>query len=69
MNIVLQVFLIIEIVAFTIVILHYLTNKKLNLKYSLAWLAAAIGMLILAVFPNKRGLVNEKSTYNNTRLQ
>ncbi len=51
MNIVLQVFFITGIIAFTIVILHYLTNKKLNLKYSLAWLAAAIGMLILAVFP------------------
>ncbi|MCM1577255.1 MAG: DUF2304 domain-containing protein [Ruminococcus sp.] len=51
MNPVLQIFLIICVVGFLGVIIHYLARNKLNLKYSLTWLAAGLGMLILAIFP------------------
>lgn len=52
MNIVLQIFLIAAVVLFTLIIIRYLTQKRLNLKYSLAWLAACLIMLILAIFPS-----------------
>jgi hypothetical protein len=32
-------------------ILRYLIKRKLNLKYTLIWLAAALVMLIVAIFP------------------
>ncbi|MCI7768241.1 MAG: DUF2304 domain-containing protein [Oscillospiraceae bacterium] len=51
MNPVLQIFFIICIVVFLLIIIRYLTKKQLNLKYSLVWLAAAGCMLILALFP------------------
>lgn len=51
MSIILRIFLIISVVIFLTVIIHYLVKKKLNLKYSLTWLAAGIGMLILSIFP------------------
>lgn len=51
MSFVLQIFLIICVVIFISVIIYYLAKKKLNLKYSLTWLAAGIGMLVLAIFP------------------
>ncbi len=51
MNIVLQIFLIVGVLIFLAIIVYYLAKKKLNLKYSLTWLAAGVGMLILAIFP------------------
>lgn len=51
MNIVLQIFMIVAVVLFTLIIIRYLTKKRLNLKYSLAWLAACLVMLVLAIFP------------------
>ena len=51
MNTVLQVFLIICLVLFLAIILMFLSKKRLNLKYSLVWLAADLFMLIVAVFP------------------
>lgn len=52
MNIVLQIFLIVCVLIFLAIIIHFLAKNKLNLKYSLTWLAAGIGMLILAIFPD-----------------
>lgn len=51
MNSVLQIFLIVCILIFLGIIIHYLAKRKLNLKYSLIWLATGIGLLILAIFP------------------
>ncbi len=51
MNLVLQIFLVASVLIFLAIIIYYLAKKKLNLKYSLTWLAAGTGMLILAVFP------------------
>jgi len=51
MNLVLQIFLIVGVLIFLAIIIYYLAKKKLNLKYSLTWLAAGVGMLILAIFP------------------
>lgn len=52
MNIVLHIFLIVAVVIFTLAIIRYLTNKRLNLKYSLVWLASCFVMLVLAIFPS-----------------
>lgn len=51
MNIILQIFMIVCVLLFLGIIIHYLAKKKLNLKYSLTWLAAGIGLLVLAIFP------------------
>lgn len=51
MKIILQIFLIICVLIFLAIIVHYLAKKKLNLKYSLAWLGAGLGMLVIAIFP------------------
>ena len=47
----LQIFLIVCVLCFFLMILRYLIKRKLNLKYTLIWLAAALVMLIIAVFP------------------
>lgn len=52
MNTVLHIFLIVVVVIFTLVIIRYLTKRRLNLKYSLVWLAACFVMLVLAIFPS-----------------
>ena len=52
MNTVLHVFLIVVVVIFTLIIIRYLTKRRLNLKYSLVWLAACLVMLVLAIFPS-----------------
>lgn len=52
MNIVLHIFLIVVVVIFTLIIIRYLTKRRLNLKYSLVWLAACFVMLVLAIFPS-----------------
>lgn len=51
MNLVLQIFLIVCVLIFLCIIIYYLAKKKLNLKYSLTWLAAGIVMLIFGIFP------------------
>ncbi|MBQ9760703.1 MAG: DUF2304 domain-containing protein [Clostridia bacterium] len=51
MSLVLQIFLIICVLAFIGVIIRYLVLKKLNLKYTLVWLLAAVFMLTIAIFP------------------
>lgn len=51
MNVILQIFLIFSALIFLAIMVYYLARKKLNLKYSLIWLATGIGILILAVFP------------------
>lgn len=56
MNLTLRIFFIAAIILFLIIILRYLSKKRLNLKYSLVWLATAAGLLILAIFP---GLVDK----------
>ncbi len=52
MNIVLRIFFIVLTLLFLLYIIHLLSKKKLDLKYSLVWLAAGVGMLILAIFPD-----------------
>lgn len=51
MNLILQIFLIVCVLLFLGIIIYYLAKKKLNLKYSLTWLAAGLGLLVLAIFP------------------
>lgn len=52
MNPVLHIILIIAVITFNVIIIYYLAKNKLNLKYSLVWLAAGAGMFILSVFPD-----------------
>ena len=47
----LRIFLIASILVFLFFIVRYLTKKKLNLRYTLVWLAAVLGMLVLLAFP------------------
>lgn len=51
MKLILQIFLIVCVLIFLAIIVHYLAKKKLNLRYSLVWLGAGLGMLVLAIFP------------------
>jgi hypothetical protein len=51
MDRVLQIFLIVCLLLFLVIILRFLAKKRLNLKYSLTWLLAGIGMLLIAIFP------------------
>lgn len=51
MGLPLQIFLIVCVLCFFLMILRYLIKRKLNLKYTLIWLAAAVVMLIVAIFP------------------
>lgn len=59
MSIVLQIFLIVSVLIFLAVIIYYLAKKRLNLKYSLVWLGAGVGLLVLAVFPQLVTAVGE----------
>ena len=52
MNLTLRIFFIISIVIFLAFILRYLVKKKLNLKYTLVWLATVFAMLIVVIFPS-----------------
>jgi len=47
----LQAFFIIAIIGYLVVIVQLLKKKKLNLKYTLLWLIAAIVLLIATIFP------------------
>ncbi len=47
----LRIVLIIAVVVYFILILHWLKIKALNLKYSLLWLLSGLAMGILVIFP------------------
>ena len=47
----LRIVLIIAVVIYFILILHWLKIKALNLKYSLLWLLSGVAMGILVIFP------------------
>jgi hypothetical protein len=51
MNARLQIILIFGSLLFLCYIIVMLRNKKIDLKYSLVWLLAGIGLLVIAVFP------------------
>lgn len=52
MNIRLQMCLIIGVLFFALILLYFLSKKKLHIKYSLVWIFAVVMMLIAALFPN-----------------
>ena len=47
----LRITLTIAVICYFILILHYLKNKMLELKYTLIWLAVGIIMGVLIIFP------------------
>lgn len=47
----LQITLIIAVICYFIIILHYLKQKMLELKYTLIWLAAGVVMAVMIFFP------------------
>ena len=47
----LQIVLVVAIVCYFIIILHFLKNKALELKYTLLWLFAGVVLLALVIFP------------------
>lgn len=51
MNHTLQVSMIIAVVIYFGLLVHFLKRQRLNLKYSLLWLFSGIVMLVLALFP------------------
>lgn len=53
----LQIVLIIAIVCYFIIILHFLKKKALELKYTLLWLFAGVVLLILVIFPELLSLI------------
>lgn len=46
-----QIFLIVAILLYYVLVLYLLKNKRLELKYSLLWIFTGLIMLILAIFP------------------
>lgn len=52
MNISLQISLLIGIVFFAFIIIHFLKRKSINLNYSIIWILTAIALLIIDFFPN-----------------
>ena len=53
----LQFVLIIAIVVYFVIILHFLKNKALELKYTLIWLVAGAVMLVLVAFPQFMSII------------
>ena len=53
----LQIVLIIAIVCYFIIILHFLKKKALELKYTLLWLFAGVVLLILVLFPELLSII------------
>lgn len=51
MDTTLQMFLIVLILMFLMLILYFISKKELNLKYSLTWLLSGFILLIIAIFP------------------
>ena len=47
----LRITLIIAVVCYFVIILYFLKNRALNLKYTLLWLLAGVCMGVLVVFP------------------
>ena len=47
----LRITLIIAVVCYLVIILYFLKNRALNLKYTLLWLLAGVCMGLLVVFP------------------
>lgn len=47
----LRITLIIAVISYFIIILYFLKNRALNLKYTLLWLLAGVVMGVLVVFP------------------
>lgn len=47
----LRITLIIAVICYFIIILYFLKNRALNLKYTLLWLLAGVVMGVLVVFP------------------
>ena len=47
----LRITLIIAVVCYFVIILYFLKNRALNLKYTLLWLLAGVVMGLLVVFP------------------
>ena len=48
----LRVTLIAAVICYFIIILYFLKNRALNLKYTLLWLLAGVVMGILVIFPD-----------------
>lgn len=48
----LRITLCVAVICYFIIILHYLKNKMLELKYTLIWLIAGLIMGIMVFFPN-----------------
>lgn len=51
MSINLRIFLFIIILVYLLIIINLLRKKSLNLRYSLTWLASALVLMFLIVFP------------------
>lgn len=47
----LRIWLIIAVVCYFVIILYFLKNRALNLKYTLLWLLAGVVMGVLVIFP------------------
>lgn len=48
----LRFFLILAVICYFIIILYFLKQRALNLKYTLLWLLAGVVMGLLVIFPN-----------------
>ncbi len=51
MNVNLRIFLFVCILIFLGIIVHFLKERKLNLRYTLIWLLSGIVMLFVVIFP------------------
>ncbi|MBC3804482.1 DUF2304 family protein [Acetobacterium fimetarium] len=51
MNISLRFFLIVSILIYLGIIIHFLKKRELNLRYSLIWIFSAVSMLLVSIFP------------------
>lgn len=54
----LQLMLIIATVLFSVTIINMIRNKKLELKYSLIWLGASLGLLLISIVPGAIGIIS-----------
>ena len=48
----LQIFMLVAVAVYFVLLFYFLRRKRINLKYSLLWLFSGIVMLLLAVFPS-----------------
>lgn len=56
----LRIFLMIVILLFFGIVLYFLKQKKLNLKYTLIWLFASVVLIIISIFPELVYIPSEK---------